>query len=116
MISVPAGYERPSVQSSTSGSSNGLSQSGSLKFAAGACYENPNGLGFYENPLAAPKAPTRNDSLERHPGYLLDSSLYENPSSPTSASGNEWFCLCLDLAVKFPSQNLLCTSFSANLA
>lgn len=89
IFSVPAGYERPSVQSSASGSSNGLSQSGSLMFAAGASYENPNGVGFYENPLAAPKAPTRNDSLERHPGDLLDSSLYDNLSSPTSASGNE---------------------------
>ena len=89
MISVSGGYDRPSVRSSTSGSSNGLSQSGSLMFAAGACYENPNGLGFYENPLAAPKAPQRNDSLERHPGDLLDSSLYDNPWSPTSGSGNE---------------------------
>ena len=58
-------------------------------FAAGACYENPNGLGFYENPLAAPKLPERNDSLEKRPGDLLDSSLYDNPSSPTSGSGNE---------------------------
>lgn len=83
---VSGGYERPLVQSGTSGSSNGLSQTGSLIFAAGACYENPNGLGFYKNPLAAPKLPERDDSLERHPGDLLDLSLYDNPSSPTSGS------------------------------
>lgn len=91
MISVSGGYERPLVQSGTSGSSNGLSQTGSLIFAAGACYENPNGLGFYKNPLAAPKLPERDDSLERHPGDLLDLSLYDNPSSPTSGSGNGRF-------------------------
>jgi len=89
MMSVSDGYDRPSVRSSKAGSSNGLSQSGSLMFAAGACYENPNGVGFYENPLAAPKLPERNDSLERHPGDLLDSSLYDNPSSPTTGSGTE---------------------------
>ena len=61
-------------------------------FAAGACYENPDGAAFYENPLAAPKAPDRSDSLERHPVDLLDSSVYDNPSSPTSGSGSEWFC------------------------
>ena len=91
MISVSGGYDRPLAQSSTSGSSNGLSPSGSLIFAAGACYENPDSLGFYKNPLAAPKLPERDDSLERHPADLLDSSLYDNPSSPTSGSGNEWF-------------------------
>lgn len=89
LISVSGGYDKPSVCSSTSGSSNGLSQTGSLIFAAGACYENPNGLGFYKNPLAVPKAPVRNDSLEKHPGDLLDLSLYDNPSSPTSESGTE---------------------------
>ena len=91
MISVSGGYDRPLAQSSTSGSSNGLSPSGSLIFAAGACYENPDGLGFYKNPLAAPTVPERDDSLERRPTDLLDLSLYDNPSSPTSGSGNQWF-------------------------
>ena len=89
-ISVTGNYEKPSAaRSSTSGSSNGVSQTGSLMFAAGACYENPDGAGFYENPLAAPKAPNRNDSLERHPIDLLDSSLYDNPNFPTTIPGTE---------------------------
>ena len=83
MISFSGDYDNPLTRSSTA-SSNGMSQAGSLKFAAGACYENPDGVGFYENPLAAPKVPNRSDSLERHPIDLLDSSVYDNPSSPTS--------------------------------
>lgn len=83
-------YEHPSERSN---SRNGVNQSGSLMFAAGACYENPNGAAFYENPLATPRVPDRSDSLERHPLDLQDSSLYDNPSSPRSGSGerqNQW--------------------------
>ncbi|XP_078373268.1 SHC-transforming protein 1-like isoform X2 [Oculina patagonica] len=87
--SVSGDYDNPSLRSSASARSNGVSQTGSLMFAAGACYENPDGVGFYENPLAAPKAPNRSDSLERHPIDLLDSSVYDNPSSPTSAPEQE---------------------------
>lgn len=91
------GYEAPKIQhkgdyenpSARSNSRNGVNQPGSLKFAAGACYENPNGAAFYENPLAAPGVPDRSDSLERHPVDQLDFSTYANPSSPPSGSEKE---------------------------
>ena len=67
--------------------SNGISQTGSLVFAAGPCYENPDNAAFYENPLAAPKVPHRGDSLEDHHGGIRDSSVYDDPSSPTGGSG-----------------------------
>ena len=81
-------YDNALATSGAFGNSNGIAgQTASLPFAAGPCYEDPDKLAFYENPLAAPKVPQRNDSLEEHPGGPTDSSLYDNPNSPMDGSG-----------------------------
>lgn len=78
---VSGDYDNPSDLVGASVNRNGLSTTGSLKFAAGACYDNPDNTAFFENPLSAPRAPQRNDSLEQHPAGFGDST-YDNPSSP----------------------------------
>ncbi|KAM7428020.1 SHC (Src y 2 domain containing) transforming protein [Porites harrisoni] len=87
---MPAGirdYNNALATSGAFGNSNGIAgQTASLPFAAGPCYEDPDKVAFYENPLAAPKVPQRNDSLEEHPGDPKDSSLYDNPNSPMDGS------------------------------
>ena len=85
-VLVSGGYDNPSELAGASGNRNGLSHANSLKFAAGPCYESPDNSAFYENPLAAPQAPQRSDSLEQHlPGFK--DSTYDNPSSPAGNSG-----------------------------
>lgn len=73
------------------GSSNGLSQIGSLIFVVGVCYENFNGLGFYKNFLVVLKLFERDDSLERYLGDLLDLLLYDNLFFLIFGLGNGWF-------------------------
>lgn len=81
-------YDNALATSGAFGNRNGIAgQTASLPFAAGPCYEDPDKVAFYENPLAAPKVPQRNDSLEEHPGDPKDSSLYDNPNSPMDGSG-----------------------------
>lgn len=86
-------YDNALATSGAFGNSNGIAgQTASLPFAAGPCYEDPDKVAFYENPLAAPKVPQRNDSLEEHPGDPKDSSLYDNPNSPMDGSGACTIC------------------------
>lgn len=86
-------YDNALATSGAFGNSNGIAgQTASLPFAAGPCYEDPEKVAFYENPLAAPKVPQRNDSLEEHPGDPKDSSLYDNPNSPMDGSGACTIC------------------------
>lgn len=83
---VSGDYDNPSDLVGASVNRNGLSTTGSLKFAAGACYDNPDNTAFFENPLSAPRAPQRNDSLEQHLAGFGDST-YDNPSSPKDQGG-----------------------------
>ena len=76
-------YDNPTELTGASANRNGISYADSLKFAAGANFENPDNSAFFENPLATPLVPQRVDSLEHH----STESPYDNPLAPNSGSG-----------------------------
>lgn len=78
-------YDNPTELTGASANRNGISYADSLKFAAGANFENPDNSAFFENPLATPLVPQRVDSLEHH----STESPYDNPLAPNSGSGQD---------------------------
>ncbi|KAK2559131.1 SHC-transforming protein 1 [Acropora cervicornis] len=80
-------YDNPEDLRGASANRNGIGKADSLKFAAGACFDNHDTSAFYENPLAVPLVPQRVDSLEQRPTAGGTETPYDNPLAAKNNSG-----------------------------
>ena len=87
LFPVSGHYDNPEDLRGASANRNGIGKADSLKFAAGACFDNHDTSAFYENPLAVPLVPQRVDSLEQRPTAGGTETPYDNPLAAKNKSG-----------------------------
>ncbi|XP_015766532.1 PREDICTED: SHC-transforming protein 1-like [Acropora digitifera] len=96
---VSGHYDNPEDLRGASANRNGIGKADSLKFAAGACFDNHDTSAFYENPLAVPLVPQRVDSLEHRPTAGGTETPYDNPLAAKNNSGQgDWATFDDDVA------------------
>lgn len=97
LFPVSGHYDNPEELRGASANRNDISNADSLKFAAGACFDNHDTSAFYENPLAVPLAPQRVDSLEQRPTAGGTETPYDNPLAAKNNSGTFSFRIVMEL-------------------